>query len=138
MADRFKLAENNFKLVPAGEEVNLKITKTDAKPKANPTVIEVQFAHEESGAFINNKYDLTKEGGLIAFSILARCVLGRNIEDFCISEDLHKLDNKVVECEVVHTEYNGNTYANVKKTKRMVEAEEAPQAAAVQDEEEDL
>lgn len=119
MADTFKLAENKFKLVPEGESVFLTIEKAVAKPKANPTLFEVTFKHE-SGAVINNKYDRTKEGGLIAFSILARCILGSNIEDFSISRDLPKFVGVTIECEVVHNEYNGNTYANIKKTKSVV------------------
>lgn len=119
MADTIKLAENKFKLVPDGEEVALTITKAEAKPKANPTVVEITFNHE-SDATLKNKYDLKIEGGLIAFSILARCILGNEVDDFSISKDLPKFIDKTIECEVVHTESGGNTYANIKKTKRVI------------------
>lgn len=125
MADTFKLAEG-FKLVPAGEDVNLTIEKITAKPKANPTVIEVVFSHE-SGAKLNNKYDITKEGALMAFSFLARCVLGNDITEFSVSKDLPKMKGVTIECEVEHTEYNGNIYANIKKTIRQVKNEDASQ-----------
>lgn len=120
--DVIKLSEG-FKLVPEGEDVVLKVEKIEAKPKAKPSVIEAVFLHEETGAKINNKYDLNKEGGLLAFSFLARCVLGRDIENFSISKDLPKLKGVKIECEVIHQEYNGNTYANIKRTIALVEDE---------------
>lgn len=123
MSDTIKLAENKFKLVPEGEDVNLTITKVAAKPKADPKVIEVEYTHE-SGAKILNKYNIAVNGGLVAFSILARCVLGSTIEDFSISNDLPKLKGVTIDCEVKHEEYNGKMYANVKKTKHMVEPED--------------
>lgn len=122
MADTFKLAEG-FKLVPEGEHVALTIEKISAKPKANPSVIEVVFSHE-SGATLNNKYDITKDGALVAFSFLARCILGNDVTDFSVSKDMPKLKGKTIDCEVVHTESNGNTYANIKKTNFMIENEE--------------
>lgn len=88
---------------------------------------EVNFKHEPSGATIKNKYDLKKDGGLVAFSILARCILGSDIETFSISKDLPKFVDKRILCEVEHTEYNGNTYANIKKTKKVVTEEVAGQ-----------
>ena len=138
MSDTIKLAENKFKLVPEGEDVYLTITKVAAKPKANPTVIEVEYKHE-SGATIRSKYNIALEGGLIAFSILARCVLGSNIEDFSISNDLPKLKGVTIDCEVVHQEYEGKTYANVKKTKHVVtdETDETAEVTPVDGEDED-
>lgn len=137
MSDTIKLAENKFKLVPEGEDVHLTITKAVAKPKANPTVIEVEYTHE-SGAKILNKYNIAVNGGLVAFSILARCVLGSNIEDFSISNDLPKLKGVTIDCEVVHQEYNGNTYANVKKTKHVVTDETAEVTPVDGEDEDDL
>ena len=119
MADTFKLAKG-FKLVPEGEHVALKIENISAKPKANPSVIEVSFSHE-SGATLKNKYDISKEGALLAFSFLARCVLGNDVTDFSVSKDMPKLKGKMIDCEVVHAESNGNTYANIKKTNFMIE-----------------
>lgn len=121
--DTIQLAENNFKLVPEGEEVVLKITKAVGKPKAKPEVFEVTFTHE-SGAVINNKYNIKIDGGLVAFSILARCILGSGVEDFSVSQDLPKFNGKSILCEVAHVESNGNTYANIKKTKKVIELED--------------
>lgn len=137
MADTIKLAKNEFKLVPQGEEVPLTITKADAKPKANPTVIEVAYSHE-SGATLKNKYDLKIDGGLIAFSILARCILGSEVDDFSIKNDLPKFEGKTILCEVVHTESNGNTYANIKKTKRVIKLEDTSNEVEEEDEDDDL
>lgn len=123
MADTFKLAEG-FKLVPEGEHVALKIENISAKPKANPSVIEVSFSHE-SGATLKNKYDITKEGALLAFSFLARCVLGNDVKDFSVSKDMPKLKGKTIDCEVTHTD--DGKYANIKKTNFMIESKETEQ-----------
>ena len=134
--DTIQLAKNEFKLVPAGGEVALTIIKVDAKPKANPTVIEVTYKHE-SGATLKNKYDLKIEGGLIAFSILARCVLGNDVDEFSIKNDIPKFINKTILCEVVHTESNGNTYANIKKTKQVIKLESTSNEDDEDEDEED-
>lgn len=142
-----KLAENIFKLVPAGEDIVLLLEKIEAKPKVKPKVIEATFKHENGGT-IKNKYNLrtdpkTKEielaeNSAFPFSCLARAVLGNEVKDFSLSQDLPKLQGKYIECEVVHTNPNDNengyVFANIKKTLRMVEPEEED----LDDEEDDL
>lgn len=144
-----KLAENTFTLVPAGEDIVLLLEKIEAKPKAKPRVIEATFKHENGGV-IKNKYKLvvdpkTKEieldkNSAFPFTCLARAVLGNKLTDFSLSEDLPKLQGKHIECEVVHTDpkdnENGYTFANIKKTLRMVEAEDVEEEDL--DEEDDL
>lgn len=131
-----KLAENKFVLVPAGNVV-LYLENIVAKPKAKPTVIEATFTHENGGT-ITNKYKLrvdpkTKEielekNSAFPFSCLARAVLGNSLTDFSLSDDLGKLKGKYIECEVIHSDpadnANGYVFANIKKTLRMVEAED--------------
>lgn len=135
MADRIKLAENKFKIVPEGEDILLKITKAEARPKANPSVFEVTFEHE-SGATIKNPYKFTEEKGLMVFSFLARAILGNNVDDFSISEDLPKFVGKTLECEIAHIEGSkGGTFANIKKIIRMVEE---PEAEVTEDEDDEL
>lgn len=118
MAKVIKLSENEFKLVPAGEDILLKIEKVEGKPKADPEVIQITFAHD-SGAKIVNKYDLDKDKAVFAFSCLVRAVLDPNKQDFSVTEDGPAMLDKFVECEVVHNESSqGNTFANIRKTKR--------------------
>lgn len=123
--DTFKLSENTFSLVPAGDHVPLKITQVKALPKAKPSKIEVTFKHEATGAILKNNYDIKNQGGLIAFSILARCILGANLENFSISQDLPKFKDKTIDCEVVHTDPSqsekGYVYANIRKTLSVID-----------------
>lgn len=126
--DTIKLAEG-WALVPEGEVV-LTIASASAKPKANPSVIEVVFVHE-SGAEIRNKYELANQMGLVALSYLARCILG-NVDDLSISRDLPTFVGKKVLCEVVHKEGSkGGTFANIAKTISLVEDD-------TEDEEDDI
>ena len=135
MSDTIKLVEG-FKLVPEGEDVILKIKDFAGKPKANPTVINVTFEHK-SGATLKNSYDLKKEGGLIAFSFLARAVLGNGLTDFSVSKNGPQMVGQVVSCEVTHTEYNGNTYANIKKVTKATVVNEPVDTSVPFDEDED-
>lgn len=117
--DTIKLAEG-WALVPEGEVV-LTIKSASAKPKANPSVIEIVFAHE-SGAEIRNKYELSNQMGLVALSYLARCIMGNDTENMSISKDLPTFVGKKVLCEVVHKEGSkGGTFANIAKTISLVE-----------------
>lgn len=123
MQDTFNLVKPEYNLVPAGENVILTIDKISAKPKANPSIIEVTFKHQ-NGATIINKYDLVKKIkpddknplGLYLFSLLVYATLGNDKTDFSISRDLPLMKGKAVDCKVEHTEGNkGGTFANIKK-----------------------
>lgn len=142
-----KLAENKFILVPQGI-VTLCLESIVAKPAGNPKVIEAKFTHDNGGS-IANKYKLvrdpkTKEieldkNSAFPFSCLARAVLGDNLSDFDLKNDLPKLQGKYIECEVAHTDPNDNekgyVFANIKKTLRMVEVnQEAEEILDVEDE----
>lgn len=144
-----KLTENKFVLVPEGNDIVLLLEKIEAKPAAKPRVIEATFKHENGGV-IKNKYKLivdpkTKEieldqNSAFPFSCLARAVMGNKLKDFSLSEDLPKLEGKYLECEVAHSNPNDNengyTFANIKKTLRMVEVESTEEE--VDNEEDDL
>ena len=144
-----KLAENKFILVPQGT-VTLYLESIVAKPAGNPKVIEAKFTHDNGGS-ITNKYKLvrdpkTKEieldkNSAFPFSCLARAVLGNNLSEFELKDDLPKLQGKYIECEVVHTDpadnEKGYVFANIRKTLRMVEVnQEAEENSDV--EEDDL
>lgn len=145
--DTIHLVESEFKLVPAGEDVILKIDSAKAMPKAKPTKIEVVFSHENGGT-IKQTYDLARKLkktdknpiGLVLFSILARTALGdSSLEDFSLSKDLPKLVDKHLVCEVKHSDpkdnENGYVYANIKKIIRLADEETVEE---VEDEEDDL
>ncbi len=140
-----KLAENDFKLVPAGENVVLHLESIDVKPKSNPSVITAVFKHENGGS-IKNTYDVKKdretgevelsEKSLWPFTYLARCVLGNELKDFSLTNDLPKLQGAYIECEVVHNKGNkGGTFANIAKTIKLVDT---PVQAESVDEDDDL
>ena len=143
-----KLAANEFKLVPAGENVPLRVTSVELKPKARPQNIVVTFKHENGGTCTSN-YGLQytkgstepelKEKSSFPFSCLARCCLG-DIDDVSLSDDLPKFVDKLIECEVTHTEPNdkGYVYANVRKTKKLIVEEEVVADPLDDDEEDDL
>lgn len=123
---KFTCVENEFALVPAGENVPLTIASIEGKPKANPTVIEVVFKHENGGRITNN-YDLVKKNkpddkyalGKFLFSVLARAALGANVKDI----DTDEMLGKMVSCEVEHTvSSKGNTFANIKRVNPWVES----------------
>lgn len=123
MTDTFKLAKPEYQVVPAGEHVTLTIDKIAAKPKANPSIIEVTFKHAD-GSTLLNKYDLVKKLkatdknpiGLYLFSLLVYATLGNDKEDFSISRDLPLMKGKAVDCKVEHVEGSkGGTFANIKK-----------------------
>ena len=121
--DVIKLSEG-FKLVPEGENIPLVIKKAEGKPKAKPQVIECTFEHK-SGATVNNKFDLKNDGAMRAFSVLARIILGADAETLSVSKDLPKFVGKTIACTVEHSDYNGNTYANIRKMSKYEDIEEA-------------
>lgn len=142
-----KLAENKFILVPQGT-VTLYLESIVTKPAGNPKVIEAKFVHENGGSIIN-KYKLIKDpktkeieldkNSAFPFSCLARAVLGNNLSEFELKDDLPKLQGRYIECEVVHTDpadnEKGYVFANIKKTLRMVEVnQEAEEDLDVEDE----
>ena len=134
MADTIKLSENNFKTVPAGEDIVLSIKSVVGKPKKDPKVVEVTYEHE-SGAKIVNKYDLNNDKALFALSCVIRATLTSNMNEFSVSKDGPAMVGKKVLCEVVHNESsNGNVFANIRKTKRYTE----PEVEEVEEEEDDL
>lgn len=130
-----QLVESNFTLLPAGERV-LEIKNIAGKPKANPTVIEIDFVDVESGTKHKHKYDLKYEGANIGFSILARLIMGSETKTIDLGVDAPNFVGKEVVCLVEHTKPNekGNVFANVKKTLAL---REQPKVAT-SDEEDDL
>ena len=141
-----KLAENKFKLVPAGEHVALTISEAALKPKANPTMIEITFSHEDGGS-IKNKDKLVKdrktgereleEKSAFPFSCLARCVFGDNMNDFSLSNDLPAMVGAVIDCEVTHSDPEDNdkgyVYANVHRTNKLLSTPNVPTAEPVEE-----
>lgn len=146
MKDTFELVKPEYELVPAGDNVILKIEKAVARPKANPTIIEVTFAHEDGGQIVN-KYDLVKKIkpedksplGLYLFSLLVYATLGNDKTDFSISKDLPKMVGYAVDCKVEHTQGSkGGTFANIKRVNGPAEIEEDVEEETAGDEEDDL
>ena len=77
MKIKYNLA--SFEPVPEGEQI-LEITKAEAKPSGKPNTMHISFKDKE-GRLINNRYDFTNPGGLVAFGLLCRTALGMKDSD---------------------------------------------------------
>lgn len=117
---KFKTVAGNFMLMKEGVK-SLRIKSAEAKPKANPELIEVQFEDAE-GATVKNNYtlDSKNEIGCFVTSVLLQACFGE-IEEFD-TEDVPNLVGKFVEAEIVHNDVPSKkdsskttTFANIKR-----------------------
>jgi hypothetical protein len=109
-----------FRLMPEGQQ-NLHIVKVEGLPRANVELVKVKFVNED-GITLDNKYDLTSDGGYAAFYYLVLNGLGVDLDEgdeFNIDD----LDDKYVLVEIVHKEgtkprEDGSVavFANIKAT----------------------
>lgn len=149
MSKKIKLAESTFVMVPAGDDVILNIDSAKALPAADPKVIEIVFKHA-NGGFIKQKYDLVKKLkptdktpiGLSLFTRLVRTAMGdENMAEFELPDDLTKLIDTKLVCEVKHTDPaasdKGYVYANIKRIIKKAD-DEATDTDEVEDEDSDL
>lgn len=124
MKIKYNLA--SFEPVPEGEQI-LEITKAEAKPSGKPNTMHISFKDKE-GRLINNRYDFTNPGGLVAFGLLCRTALGmKDSDEFDTVLDTPKFVGKKLLCEIVHNEgtqprEDGTLpiFANIKKVISLV------------------
>ena len=100
---------NNYKLIPEGEQV---LTIKDAKvtPSGAPQQIQIKFEDSE-GASMLKTYKFEHSGAMYYFGTLLSAVGIGDGETFD-TNDTTQLINKKVIVNVIHTEYNGKTYAD--------------------------
>ena len=129
---------NTYSIVPEGKQ-ELTIKKAEAKPSGKPSAIHITWT-DNNGAFINDRYDLSRDVAVTKLGILIKTALELpNMSEFD-TKDLNKLEGKKLLCEVVHTEGNlpredGSypKFANVRKILSLVESGEPKATGSVRD-----
>ena len=113
--------KGGFKIVQEGERV-LEITSAKVSPSGAPNKLTLQMKDVEDGATLQNTYNFENSTSAWAMGMLLSTALGLNDGDEFDIADVNKLVGIKVLCEIKHSEYNGNTYANVKKVISKVES----------------
>jgi hypothetical protein len=106
--------KGGFKLVQEGNRT-LEITEAKLTPSGAPERLVLSMKDIEDGASLQNSFNMKNETSLWAMGMLLNVALGLNDGDEFNTNDVDKLVGIKLVCEVAHSEYNGRTYANVKK-----------------------
>ena len=112
--------KGGFKTVQEGERT-LEITDAKFTPSGAPDRLVLSMKDVEDGASLQNTFNMKNETGLWAMGMMLNVALGLNDGDEFNSNDVGKLIGIKLVCEIAHSEYNGRTYANVKKIISKVE-----------------
>ena len=135
---RGKGKPKGFRLMDEGEQV-LHILEVKGLPRANVTNVEVKFENEE-GIALNNKYDLTSDGGYAAFYYLVLNGMGVDLDEGD-EFDIDNLAGQFVLAEIVHKDgtrpRDDGTTATFANIKRVVGPGTPFGTATVSDEDED-
>lgn len=106
--------KGGFKVVAEGERV-LEITEAKFTPSGAPERLVLSMKDTEDGATLQNTFNMKNETGLWAMGMMLNVALGLEDGDDFNTNDVNKLIGVKLLCEVTHSEYNGRTYANVKR-----------------------
>lgn len=117
--------KGGFKIVKEGERT-LEIVDAKFTPSGAPDRLVLSMKDIEDGATLQNTFNMKNETSLWAMGMLLSIALGLNDGDDFNSNDVDKLKGIKLVCEVTHSEYNGRTYANVKKVISKVEETSEP------------
>lgn len=113
--------KGGFKIVTEGERT-LEITDAKFTPSGAPERLVLSMKDVEDGATLQNTFNMKNETSLWAMGMMLNVALGlEDGDDFDTKNDVDKLKGIKLLCEVTHSEYNGRTYANVKKVISKVE-----------------
>lgn len=115
--------KNNYKTVQAGERV-LEITGAKVSPSGKPDKLTLNMKDIEDGASLINNYNFNNETSLWAMGMMLSTALGLQDGDEFDTKDVEALVGVKLRCEVTHSEYNGKTYANVRKVIEKVEVDD--------------
>ena len=113
--------QREFKTVEEGERV-LEITDAKVTPSGKPEklVLNMRDVEDKNATLINN-YSFSNDTSVWAMGIMLNIALGIEDGGEFDTNDVSKLKGIKLLCEVTHSEYNGRTYANVKKVISKVE-----------------
>jgi len=112
--------KREFKTVQEGERV-LEITDAKATPSGKPDKVSLYMKDVEDGGTLINNYSFNNDISMWAMGIMLNTALGIEDGETFDTKDLNKLVGVRLLCEVAHSEWNGKTYANVKKIIEKVE-----------------
>ena len=123
------IAKREFKRVPVGENVILKITGVEFKPQVNPEVITIKYA-DNAGATINEQFRTNHDVSMSVFRSRFDAITNNEYadrEDFEPKDIINACVGKMVEVKTEDHEYDGKHYTRVKKINKVISGE-APTA----------
>lgn len=106
--------KGGYKTVQEGERV-LEITDAKVTPSGKPDKLVLNMKDVEDGATLINNYKFDNEISAWAMGVMLNIALGIEDGGEFDTDDVEKLIGIKLLCEVAHSEYNGKTYANVKR-----------------------
>lgn len=110
-----------FKTVQEGERV-LEITNAKVTPSGKPEKLVLTMKDVEDGATLQNAYNFNNDTSVWAMGIMLNMALGIEDGEEFDTNDIDQLVGIKLLCEVVHSEYNGRTYANVRRVIEKVDS----------------
>lgn len=125
--------KGGFKTVQEGERV-LEITGAKVTPSGKPDKLVLNMKDVEDGASLVNSYNFNNDTSMWAMGVMLNVALDiEDGEEFDTDKDIDKLVGIKLLCEVSHSEYNGKTYANVRRVISKVDAKEEKKTLATDD-----
>lgn len=116
--------QGNFKTVQEGERC-LKITKAELKPSGKPNKLTLHMQDiEDPQATLLNNYSFDNATSMWVMGQMLNIALGVEDGEEFDTKNIKSLEGVILRCEVAHSEYNGKTYANVKRVIEKVETGE--------------
>ena len=109
--------KGGFKIVQEGERT-LEIVDAKFTPSGAPEKLVLSMKDVEDGATLQNTFNMNNSTSAWAMGMLLSIALELNDGDYFDTnnkDEVNKLVGVKLLCEVTHSEYNGRTYANVKK-----------------------
>ena len=106
--------KGGFKTVQEGERV-LEITKAECTPSGAPQKLVLTMKDVEDGASLINTYKFDNSTSVWTMGMMLNIALGLEDGATFNTRDAKELEGIKLLCEITHSEYNGKTYANVKR-----------------------
>ena len=106
--------KGGFKTIQEGERV-LEIVDAKVTPSGVPNKLVLSMKDVEDGATLQNTYNFNNSTSVWAMGMMLNVALGLEDGDDFDTNNVSQLIGIKLRCEIVHSEYNDKTYANVKK-----------------------
>ena len=126
------IAKREYKKVPVGDNVILKVAGVEFKPQVNPEVITIRYAYED-GSTVNEQFRTNHEVSMGVFRSRFDAITQNqyaDVEDFEPKTIINACVGKVLDVKTEDHEYNGNHYTRVKKINKVVENASGGQSIA--------